>query len=157
MADTDGDGVPDVQDCDPYSKKNNKVLVCHKGNTICINQSDVQSHLKHGDHLGRCTNTITLNQKVGASKPTMEENNRTFGIYPNPNSGRFTLQLNSKGSKAEVLIVNALGAVVERKQVQLSGKEQTIQLDISHKPAGVYLVKVMGEHGVQTAKLIVRK
>lgn len=35
---------------------NKKVLVCHKGNTICISPNAVPAHLEHGDYLGECTN-----------------------------------------------------------------------------------------------------
>ncbi|HEY8896649.1 MAG TPA: SBBP repeat-containing protein [Niastella sp.] len=46
-----------VQAC---GKNGDKILVCHKGKkTICINSSDVEEHLGHGDHMGACATTIT--------------------------------------------------------------------------------------------------
>jgi hypothetical protein len=41
-------------------KNGDKILVCHKGKkTLCINSSDVEEHLGHGDHMGACAATIT--------------------------------------------------------------------------------------------------
>ena len=34
--------------------KNNKVLVCHRGKTLCVDAAAVAAHLKHGDVLGNC-------------------------------------------------------------------------------------------------------
>jgi hypothetical protein len=53
-ADDDNDGVVDTQDCDPLSAKNDKVLICHKGKTLCVAQSAVKAHLAHGDKVGTC-------------------------------------------------------------------------------------------------------
>ncbi|ALJ01700.1 thrombospondin type 3 repeat-containing protein [Rufibacter tibetensis] len=55
-ADDDNDGVVDAQDCDPLSAKNDKVLICHKGQTLCVAQSAVKAHLAHGDEVGACGN-----------------------------------------------------------------------------------------------------
>jgi hypothetical protein len=35
-------------------KKNHKVLLCHKGHTISVDQHAVKAHLKHHDTLGAC-------------------------------------------------------------------------------------------------------
>ncbi|MGQ9569367.1 MAG: hypothetical protein ACUVUQ_00715 [Thermodesulfovibrionales bacterium] len=32
----------------------NKVPICHKGNTIYVNESAVDAHLVHGDYIGIC-------------------------------------------------------------------------------------------------------
>ena len=37
-------------------KKNDKVNVCHKGNTLTISPNAVPAHLNHGDQLGSCSN-----------------------------------------------------------------------------------------------------
>ena len=39
-------------DCDRGGS--NKVEICHNGNTICVNENAVASHLAHGDTLGAC-------------------------------------------------------------------------------------------------------
>jgi Metallo-peptidase family M12 len=41
-------------DCVPTSCGNNKVLVCHNGNLICINHNALPAHIGHGDTLIGC-------------------------------------------------------------------------------------------------------
>lgn len=77
-ADSDCDGIPDSEDdcpggndngpCNATSfpgfpnipanwrcgNNNNKVLMCHAGNTICVSTNAVNAHLNHGDFLGPC-------------------------------------------------------------------------------------------------------
>ena len=33
---------------------NRKVIICHKGQTLCVPEQAVASHLRHGDKLGLC-------------------------------------------------------------------------------------------------------
>ncbi len=40
-----------------------KVKVCHKGHTITIDEHALPAHLKHGDHIGPCTNSKALKKK----------------------------------------------------------------------------------------------
>lgn len=157
--DDDNDGVPDTQDCDPLDGRNNKVLVCHNGQTICVSQSAVKAHSEHGDHLGACAVAArAVSGAVSKADKTLEVENAKAGIYPNPNKGRFTLQLtNTKAMKGVVLLLNASGAIVERKTVQLTEGVQTISFDVSAKANGLYLLQVMSEDGIRTQKLRVQR
>ncbi|MEJ7684499.1 MAG: choice-of-anchor Q domain-containing protein [Segetibacter sp.] len=157
--DDDNDGVPDMYDCEPYNKKVAKYLVCHKGkNTLCIDKTGVQDHLKHGDKLGRCGTSSVASRTPSALQEDIIVFNGTFGIYPNPNNGQFNVQLNTtKATKAEVLVLNAQGSIVERRQVQLTGKGQTLSFNLGNKATGLYIVKVISEDGVQTMKVAVQR
>ncbi|MEJ7684507.1 MAG: T9SS type A sorting domain-containing protein [Segetibacter sp.] len=84
--------------------------------------------------------------------------NNAFNIYPNPTHGQFTLKLNNtEATKAEVLILNAQGSIVERRQVQLTGKGQTLSFNLGNKASGLYIVKVISEDGVQRLKVAVQR
>jgi len=49
--DDDDDDEEDLPYCDDNE---NKVYICHKGNTICVSVNAIQAHLDHGDSLGEC-------------------------------------------------------------------------------------------------------
>ncbi|MEJ7684498.1 MAG: T9SS type A sorting domain-containing protein [Segetibacter sp.] len=124
-----------------------------------VSLEDVKSHLAHGDYLGTCSTSSAITQAV-SSRPLQEDlmvANRTVGVYPNPNNGIFTLQLNLfKAAKAEVLVSDARGVVVERRQVQLTGRGQILSFNLRNKAAERYLVKVISEEEVQTTKVVVQ-
>ncbi|MCU7547543.1 SBBP repeat-containing protein [Chitinophagaceae bacterium LB-8] len=69
-------------------KKGDKVLVCHKGKTLCISHSAVAAHLKHGDQLGSCNASPSLNSITENTDALqwMEESPKRFwvSVAPNP-------------------------------------------------------------------------
>ena len=77
-----------------------------------------------------------------------------FNIYPNPNSGTFTLIAPSKG-EVNVNVYNNMGQnCYAKKYNDLSGGNQ---INLSNLPAGVYLVKMEQGNKVGTKKLIITK
>lgn len=144
---------------------NNKVMVCHippgnskKSNEICISKNDVASHLAHGDKLGSCDG---WDDDKTVSRPVSEEvttTNPSTGAYPNPTKGKLELRLNNTSTgTAQVLIINANGVTVEKKTIQLTSKTQLINLDLSNKFNGVYVIKVLTNESEQTEKIIVQR
>jgi hypothetical protein len=153
--DDDNDGVPDAYDCEPLHKKVARYLVCHKGQTICVNKKDIQYHQSHGDNLGACGTAARIS---GIQQRDIMPPNAALSIYPNPSRGQFSMQLNnSRATKAEVLIADAKGVIVERRQVQLTEGKQTLRFNLSNKAAGLYVMKVITEEGVQTMKVVVQR
>jgi hypothetical protein len=150
--DDDNDGVPDELDCNPLDAKMNKVLMCHNGKTLCVEQSAVQTHLKHGDQLGCCA----VSSKV-AEEDLITASGTNLQAYPNPNNGHFTLELQGVNiGKAEVLVLNANGAAVEKRTVMVTAKDQLVHFHLANQASGIYLIKVSSAEGVQTTKVLVQ-
>lgn len=57
----------------------NKVYVCHEGNTICISVNAVQAHLDHGDIIGECS----FNRRAVVERSLPDEFELSQN-YPNP-------------------------------------------------------------------------
>jgi hypothetical protein len=81
-------------------------------------------------------------------------NNLVMNIYPNPSNGLFQISLDLKGtSNVELQILDVLG-----KQVYFTTETAvnafTKDINISHLPAGVYVVKAKTNQGIQEMKII---
>lgn len=77
-------------------------------------------------------------------------------IYPNPNNGRFTLEINSIGEKTiSIQIYNIPGKVIfAEPDVPVRGKTyRTITLD--SPPEGLYHMKIEGEKGSVIKRFVV--
>ena len=124
--------------------KNDKVQLCHKGKTICIDKESVPDHLAHGDQLGSCPELITM-----TTRPTTKNTNiateLTASNYPNPFSGSTTLsyQLPVAGS-VRIDVYNQEGKLVRSLN---NGRQNAGTYSISFKSgqlaAGVYMYRVI--------------
>jgi hypothetical protein len=74
-------------------------------------------------------------------------NTNPLKIFPNPSNNNITIETPAKG---QLSILNLHGQQLITRQLT----ELKTQLDISNLPFGVYLVKLVGEKGVQVGKFI---
>ena len=151
---------------------NNKVVVCHippgnprRADEICISRNAVADHLAHGDKLGACNgNRDNDNRGRGHDDRTVparnleEQAGANASIFPNPTRGRFELRLTEGLSgPAQIMIMNANGTVVEQRKILATGKQLSLNFDLSTHAAGIYLVKVISDKGTQIEKILVQK
>lgn len=78
---------------------------------------------------------------------------RFFKIYPNPNTGSFTLELSGPvtDQSYRVEIYGMLGECRIRETIPSGLKHE---ISVSALPEGIYLVRVSGKHGTGTVKMI---
>ena len=72
-------------------------------------------------------------------------------IYPNPNSGNFTVDIGQVTDKIDVTVLDLQGRIVLRK-----GFTQTylFQMNLNDR-AGIYFVSISSEHGKSLVKIII--
>ena len=119
---------------------NNKVLVCHKGKTLCISPLDVPDHLDHGDVLGICdtdTNTATPAQ---------------VRVYPNPVRETMTVYVSKVAAGATLQLYNASGILVRSQN--LTGNTQTIS--VKELTEGLYFLMIRNGGQLFTEKIVVQ-
>jgi hypothetical protein len=73
-------------------------------------------------------------------------------VYPNPNKGQFTVRLENMESQVNVLIFNALGAIVHQQKTS----NEILNIDLSNTQPGIYFVRAFNEKEQITQKLIVK-
>lgn len=78
-------------------------------------------------------------------------------VFPNPASETATLKIaSSKGGNATLTVYNALGAIVNNKQVLLTPGKNKIELNVESLPSGVYFANVKTGNTTITKKFIVK-
>ncbi len=83
--------------------------------------------------------------------------NTHFNIYPNPNTGIFSLKILSKDNEIyKIRIFNEIGLQVYEDFVRVQ-KQSTSNIDISNFANGIYFVNIISENVNITKRLSVRK
>ena len=80
-----------------------------------------------------------------------------INIFPNPNNGIFTVELNSENNTTVNLkILNSLGAIVyELNKVELAGK-YSINIDISNFSEGIYSLIIEDKNKIYNTKIVIQ-
>ncbi|MGP8214463.1 MAG: T9SS type A sorting domain-containing protein [Bacteroidia bacterium] len=79
--------------------------------------------------------------------------NGSLKIYPNPTTGKFTVQLSSVSGQPSIEIYNILG---EKVYSQFTIHNSPFTIDLSGQPAGIYIVKVYITEKAYTEKLLLQ-
>ncbi|WP_164891054.1 T9SS type A sorting domain-containing protein [Botryobacter ruber] len=139
--------------------KNDKVLVCHKGQEICVAPSAVQAHLDHGCSLGSCNGGEAT--ATAASKVTgLQTEATSLVVYPNPFNESATIGFTLKQAGSYRLeLMDVKGALVKEIAAGegLAGSSYNYQLGNSKLLEGIYVVRIVTPGEVKTMKVIYKK
>ncbi|MBS1771379.1 MAG: T9SS type A sorting domain-containing protein [Bacteroidetes bacterium] len=112
--------------------------------------------IKHGSSLYAAIDYAILKiddtTGTGLSVPLASEKPEHFSLYPNPNNGSFTLQLDNTDFKnGNITIYDIVGREVY--QSQIINRTSQINLNVSE---GVYMVKLQVDNTSSTQRLIIQ-
>jgi hypothetical protein len=116
-----------------------KVMICHNGQSQCIAQSAVPAHLKNGDKLGYCNDDDAISDVTA---------------YPNPVIGNhFVVKTPDYliNKQITITLTDLFGKVVYQKTVMNTSGTIDVQLDRNVK-LGIYVLKV---NNIAVTKLLI--
>ncbi|MEZ5016137.1 MAG: HYR domain-containing protein [Flavipsychrobacter sp.] len=146
-----------VKDIRVPGKKNNKVYLCHNGNTLSISKNAVSAHLANhsGDVLGNCNDNCNSSPKQGREvTPELLSGNQYLKIYPNPNNGTFNVQLSTDVEAAKIIVHDLVGKIVLTKSI--SNSSNSI-LNLSDIADGMYLVEVRIGNDIYRERVVIKR
>ena len=122
--------------------KGKKIEICHSGSTQCVSESQVASHLTHGDYLGACQSAL-MDQGSGHWR---------FKVYPNPTDAILRIDFEPNEEVKSITLENLSGKEVVRVDFFDSG---TTTLDLQELSGGLYILHVQFLDGsMQTHKVL---
>ncbi len=79
-------------------------------------------------------------------------------VYPNPNDGKFVVNLTSEPNKeGKIVLVNALGVKVFSKELNIKGGRTIEKIDVSQLPTGVYTLLLEQNDEIITKRIMINK
>ncbi|SHJ10275.1 Por secretion system C-terminal sorting domain-containing protein [Hymenobacter daecheongensis DSM 21074] len=138
--------------------KNDKVLVCHNGNQLCIAPNGVRDHLTDhpSDRLGACPG---LSARVASSADATGSANE-LAVYPNPTGSQATVSFRAPlDGHAQVVVYNALGQrVAALYDGEVSGGQQyAFVLDGQPLTSGLYYCRLVVNGKAEMQRLIIAR
>ncbi|MCB0698554.1 MAG: choice-of-anchor D domain-containing protein [Chitinophagales bacterium] len=152
-------------------KSSGKVYLCHvpPGNnsnpqTLSVSVNAVASHLSNhsGDRLGQCDQSCNSAAKGGrnagedngiASLEELNDKAAEMKVYPNPNTGSFTIELPGEGA-AKVVVTTISGQVVHN---FVTSSEQKLDVNLSDVASGMYMIHITQGGEVYHTKVSIQK
>jgi hypothetical protein len=117
-------------------------------NALCVYQGDLYAGGAF-DSAGGVAASNIARWSTTAGINEVNSKNFTTSLFPNPNNGRFTIELQGVRDKEQVEIYNMLGERVYSSPLTINHSQFTI--DISGHPAGVYMYRLVNETGAPVA------
>ncbi|TDH18266.1 T9SS type A sorting domain-containing protein [Segetibacter sp. 3557_3] len=102
------------------------------------------------------TSDLLITQTKNSAEVLLRKEN--IVVYPNPNRGNFRVQLKDlKLGKASVQVFNTDGKLIEHRPIQVSSAKVSLEenINLTHLPSGIYIIKVIDTGGVRTSKVVV--
>lgn len=167
--DANGDGIPDCSQLLPYAEysedwkcQNNKIDICHDGNTLCISQNALSAHFNHGDAVGPCQSCGGKNLTPPTGKPNVSSGVLDGGlqltIFPNPASTEVTLDLHGmEDAEGMLSIFDQTGRELLRQDLAAGTHILTINLPEGLFPPGTYVLRVVSAHNMLTKSMIIQR
>jgi hypothetical protein len=138
---------------------NGKVYICHVPNStnsvpLSISDNAVSSHVPGhpGDRLGSCDQVICATTSTRMSGDIRNEVGDEVKVYPNPNTGVFTVELPYIHDKATITVMDVAGKIILKKTVK-DGDGNKQRIDLGDAARGVYMLHVQCDDVVFRGKL----
>jgi hypothetical protein len=82
--------------------------------------------------------------------------NASVSVYPNPTQGNFTIELNAvQATDAAINVYNHIGQIVStNNSVRIAEGKNSIPLELTNVPAGMYYISVQGEEINATTSIV---
>ena len=138
--------------------KNDKVMVCHNGNLLCIDAAAVATHLSHGDALGSCPPSTAA--KALAQAPAIQASGSLLEAFPNPFTTSTTVRFRTAGAgPVQLRVYNALGQLVATLYDGNTAAGQVVErtLDGTFLSAGLYTCRLSGIGPTLAQRLVLTK
>jgi len=105
------------------------------------------------DPSGNIANTVIRTVKVQdmfGGINTVSAANK-MKIYPNPNNGKFTVEIDNGTAIHSINVYSIIGSLV--KTIQVNTNSKNIEIDMSDASEGIYIVKIDSQDGSYTQKV----
>jgi hypothetical protein len=118
---------------------------------VAVSPSVTTSYTVTGTNTNSCSASVVITQSVSACTGLNNTVDSAIGtvVYPNPNTGLFTIELNN-GSVKTIEVMDLTGRIV----LTNTSSNDKIDFNISNLANGVYYVRVQSNNSIEVIKIV---
>jgi hypothetical protein len=148
--------------CGNKNRKEDKIIVCFNGNSLCVDRNAAAVHIKKGAWLGGCRQPALTKGKGKAmmETETVVSTQTTLKIFPNPSASNFSVLFKTaKAGKISIGLYDGNGRLLSTIFTGLAGEGRSQQVDFKAGtlPSGTYIVRLQGQDEVRRQKLVITR
>ena len=168
--DENEDGIPDCSQLLAYGDYsnawkcgNNKINICHNGNTLCVNKNALPAHFNnHGDAVGPCTSCggqgMIAPPQGNTATYQRSDDYLEVELFPNPATSEVSIHLHGLEEGEGVLrIFDQLGREMLQQNLEEGTHELKLELPKSQFVNGVYFVSIFTEKELISKRLLINR
>ncbi len=159
--DNNNDGIADCSQLldyadysDEWKCANNKIAICHNGNTLCVSKNALSAHFDHGDFVGGCQSCDDANARLAQQDIHIHEEIELH-MNPNPSNGVVNVHWHDDMvSGGQFIIYDQLGRSVYTQTLGIG--ENQLQFDGNELQfnKGIYYITIVTDKYQVQEKLI---
>ncbi|MBI1288086.1 MAG: T9SS type A sorting domain-containing protein [Flavobacteriales bacterium] len=125
----------------------------NQGSGYCRLKANGGGYLKYfqAEFGGQITHGFSVGVLASVNEIESEHN---IEVYPNPNTGQFTLEMAGLTGEYRIQVINTLGQVVSTKFADMNGFYET-QFNLNSEENGLYFVRIVGDGVNETRRVVV--
>ncbi|MEP6845592.1 MAG: serine hydrolase [Panacibacter sp.] len=141
------------------NKKENKIQLCYKGKTICIDRTAACTLIQKGAYLGACSQSLSTAENIAIAKSPIPNQDR-LSVFPNPiiSSASLSFTIAQQG-QATLSIYNINGKQVAKlfNEVVEKGASRQVSFNAGNLPAGIYICQLQTASGISRQKVVLTR
>ena len=148
--------------CGNKNKKEDKIIVCFNGNSLCVDRSAAAGFISKGAYLGNCQSLPPTRQSGSQSNSVdiLDKTGNYLQVYPNPSVGNITLSFTpAEAGNYELTLYDIAGRLITTifNKMSEKGVSQRILWNAGKMPRGTYIVCLKTPSGIQRQKIVMVK
>ena len=144
--------------CGNENKKENKIIICNKGNVLCVDRKAAETFVAKGAYLGSCEQPSAAKLVTTPTKELPAMGKMAISVFPNPSSNKTSIGFQTAiPGKASIAVYDMSGKLITMlySGIAEKGKQQKLEMETSKLQAGMYFINLQTPAGKTQQKLIV--
>jgi len=143
--------------CGNPNKKEDKIRLCHNGNSICVSRNAADGFINKGGYLGDCE---TQSKEAKVETGMIPITTAGFNVYPNPSKGKVQMSFGSEiQGQVTIDLFDSNGRLVAHlyNGVAQKGSVQQLSLAENNLKPGTYIISLKSSAGTRQEKIVLMK